>query len=31
VVGITMDGSASDGSAYLPAAEQLAKKIASTL
>ena len=31
VVGITMDGSASDGSAYLPAAEQLARKIASAL
>jgi hypothetical protein len=31
VVGITMDGSATDGSAYLPAAEQMAKEIANRL
>lgn len=31
VVGITMDGSATDGSAYLPGAEQIAKEVASQL
>ena len=31
VVGITMDGSAADGSAYLPAAEQMAREIAAKL
>ncbi len=31
VAGITMDGSAQDGSAYLPAAEQMAKEIAPRL